>query len=197
MRLAVLVLAASALAAPATARAGRTEIIVGGGLVSPGTSDYRYQTEALGYDRRSFRLGYEVEVGALRALNYWLSVGPLARVYIGKLGAPYDDVPPIRTYGASLAARVEADLFPRPRIFLWADPSIGKGWIGPEGNIMSRGFWGVRAGVGIGTVREQWSVRFRIGWAYAPTHDKVTPWTGPFDFGGWLFQIDGVLRVLP
>lgn len=197
MRWSVLALTLGATSLPAIAHAGRTEVIVGVGIISPATSDYRNVTEALGYDRRGFRLAYEVEFGALHAFNYWLSVGPLARVFIGKLGAPYDALPSIQTYGGSIAARFEADLFPLPRLFLWADPSIGVGSIGIPDARNSVGFWGLRAGVGIGTGRERASVRFRVGYAYSPSFDKVTPWTGNFDFGGWLFQLDGVLRVLP
>jgi hypothetical protein len=197
MRPLVLALALGALVTPTEARAGRTEIVVGAGILSPGTSSYRYATEALGYDRRSFRLAYEVEAGFVHAFNYWLSVGPLARVYMGKLGAPYDDVPSIATYGGSIAARVEADLFPWPRLFLWCDPSIGIGSIGIPDARMTVGFWGLRGGVGIGTAHDKTSLRFRIGYAYAPTFDSVTPWTGSFDYGGWLFQLDGVLRVAP
>lgn len=192
-----LALAAGAIFAPAMARAGRTEVIVGGGINSPTSSDYRNVTEALGYDRRSFRHGYEIEAGVLHSFNYWLSAGPLARVYIGSLGAPYEGVQPIGTYGAALAARVEADLFPWPRLFVWFDPSIGLGSIGVPGDRTTLTFWGMRGGVGIGTAREKASIRFRIGYGAAPTFDKVSPWTGNFDFGGWLFQLDGVLRVLP
>jgi hypothetical protein len=197
MRALALAVVLGTISAPAVAHAGRTEVIIGGGINSPRPSDYRNATEALGYDRRNFRHGYEIEAGVLHAFNYWLSAGPLARVYLGSLAGPYDDVPWIRTNSAAIAARVEADLFPWPRLFLWADPSIGVGWIGVPGEEMTRGFWGFRAGVGIGSAREKASVRFRIGYSYAPTFNKVTPWTGTFDWGGWLFQLDGVLRVLP
>ena len=183
--------------APSTAHAARTEVIASAGIVSPGSSIYRDTTENLGYNRRNFRLAYVVEAGALRSLTYWLSVGPLLRFDYASLGAPYDGLPSIGVHAVSVAARVEADLFPWPRLFLWADPSFGNGWIGVPDARTSMLFWGVRGGVGIGTSRDKTSVRFRIGYAYAPTFDKVTEWTGTYNYGGWVFQLDGVLRVLP
>jgi hypothetical protein len=197
MRPWVFVLALGATLAPTRAHAGRNEILVGAGINSPAASNYRYATEALGYDRRGFRLAYEVEAGVLHSFNYWLSVGPLARVFIGKLGPPYDGVPAIDTYGGSIAARIEADLFPWPRLFVWCDPSVGVGSIGVTGAHNAVGFWGLRGGIGLGSTRDKSSIRFRIGYAYAPTFNIVTPWTGTFDYGGWLFQLDGVIRVSP
>jgi len=196
MRPLALVLALGAMCAPRVAH-GRTEIVVGGGLVSPRVSEYRAVTEALGYDRRDVRVSWELEAGALHAVTYWLSLGPLARFQYATLDPPYTDVQPITTFGASIAARVEADLYPSPRLFVWADPSYGIGSVGVPDRRMSNTFWGVRGGIGLGTARGKASVRFRIGYAYSPTTDMLSQWAGTFDYGGWLFQLDGVLRVLP
>jgi len=195
MRPSVLGLALGALLVHATAHAGRTEVIVGGGIVAPRPSDYRNVAEQLGYDRRAARLAYELEGGVLYSLNDRFSVGPVARFHYGELDAPYDELPSIGTYGVSLAARGEAELFPRPRIFLWAEPSYGRGWIGIPDARIANSFWGVRGGVGLGTSRDTAGLRFRLGYAYAPTTDLLSQWTGSFDWGGWVFQIDGVLRV--
>jgi hypothetical protein len=182
---------------PATAHAGRTEVVGSLGIIAPRPSPYRDNVERLGYDRKDYRNAFVVEFGALRSLNYWLSVGPFLRFDYSTLDAPYDAIPSIRSYAVSIAARVEADLFPWPRLFVWADPSYGHGWIGVPDAVVARGLWGVRGGIGIGMARDKQSLRFRIGYAYAPTTRPVSDWLGDFDYGGWLFQLDGVFRVAP
>lgn len=185
----------AAVVATPRARAERTEIVASAGVSFPVGSQYRAAAEALGYDRRSLRHVYEFEVGALRSLAWWISVGPFARVYAGRLGAPYEGVEPIDTWGASLAARVEIELHSWPRIFAWADPSIGLGSIGVPGARQTLGYWGYRGGLGFATARDATALRFRVGYGNAPTFDNVTVATGRFDYGGILVLVDGVLRV--
>jgi hypothetical protein len=184
-------IALAILAWGATASARPTEVVATVGILSPTPSTYRYNAEALGYDRRGFRHVYEAEIALMQSFSWWLSVGPVARFYYGDLSSPYDGVPSIATYAGSLGARTEVDLFPRPRLFLWMDPSVGVGKIGSN----SVALWGVRGGVGIGSVRSATALRFRFGWGSAPTFQPVTATSGDFNFGGFMFQLDGVLRV--
>lgn len=176
-------------AAPTAARP--TEIIASAGIVSPATSQYRSAAETLGYDRRGFRHVYEGELGVVHSFAWWLSVGPVARFYYGDLASPYEPVPAIGIYAASLAARAEVELFPSPRLFLWADPSFGVGVVGDR----TVSLWGLRGGIGIGTARGVGGLRFRMGYGEAPTFANVTPNTGTFNYGGFIFMLDGVLRV--
>ncbi len=190
-------LAICACARPASARP--TEAIVSIGILAPSRQypDFRSNTEALGYDRHSrLKLSYEVEVGGLQSLTYWLSVGPIVRGYFGRMGAPYDGVPPISTNAGTIGARVEMDLFPWPRLLFWAEPSIGAGQIGTSESKTTVGLWGIRGGFGIGSARDKASLRFRLGYSWAPTFQAVTPVSGTFNWGGFSLQIDGVLRVL-
>lgn len=182
--LAVLLWSASAAARP-------TEVVASAGILSPTPSPYRYNAEALGYDRRGFRHVYEGEIALMQSLAYFASLGPVARFYYGDLSPPYEGVPRIVTYAGSVGARFDLDLFPYPRLFLWADPSIGVGEIGSK----TVAFYGLRAGVGIGSERARSSVRFRFGYAWSPTFKPVTATSGDFNFGGFMFQLDGVFRV--
>jgi hypothetical protein len=183
------VLFATGVASPASARP--TEVVTSLGIVSPTTSPYRYVAETLGYDRRGFRHVYEAEAAVLHGFTYWLSVGPVARFYYGDLSSPYEPVPAIATYAGSLGARAEVELFPSPRLFLWADPHLGVGVVGDK----TLALWGVRGGVGIGSARSATGLRFRIGYGESPTFNPVTANAGPFNYGGFIFQLDGVFRV--
>jgi len=176
--------------------AARSEVIVAAGFVSPNRSDFRTATELLGYGRRGTRSDPEFEIGYLRAANDWLTLGPIARLYAGRMGPPYADVPPIQTWGGSIAARVEVDVFSWPRLFFWADPSIGLASIGAPGASKTMWFGGIRGGVGLGMGRENAvGVRLRAGLSYSPVFGKVTESAGVFDFGGFVLQLDGVFRV--
>lgn len=168
-----------------------TEVVASAGILSPTPSVYRSTAETLGYDRRGFRYVYEGELALLQALPWGISVGPLVRFYYGDLSSPYEGVPRIVTFAGSIGARVELDLNAYPRLFLWADPSIGVGQVGSR----TAGFWGFRGGVGLGSLRDAASLRFRIGYASAPTFRDITASTGPFNFGGFMFELDGVFRV--
>lgn len=176
---------------PGRGAARPTEIIASAGIVSPTTSPYRYSAEFLGYDRRGFRHVYEAEALLVHQVAWWLSIGPLARFYYGDLDSPYRPIPSIPTYAGSVGARAEFDLFPSPRLFLWTDPSFGIGAVGDK----TVAFWGFRGGVGIGSARGATGLRFRIGYGEAPTFGSVTASGGPFNYGGFIFQLDGVFRV--
>jgi hypothetical protein len=175
-----LVLFATSVATEAAARP--TELVVSAGIVSPTTSTYRTYAEILGYDRRGFRHVYEAETALLHGFTYWLSIGPVARFYYGDLSSPYE---------WSVGARAEVELFPSPRLFLWMDPSFGIGAVGDK----TVAFYGVRGGVGIGSTRSATGLRFRIGYGESPTFRDITSTTGPFNYGGFVFQLDGVFRV--
>ncbi|MBI2393893.1 MAG: hypothetical protein HYV09_30255 [Deltaproteobacteria bacterium] len=197
MRFCLGVAAALLALLPAPAGAARSEVYASAGIVAPygPYPSYRFNAELLGYDRGSVRTDFIGELGYLRAVNWWLTVGPVARFYVGRLSAPYDGVAPIDLYAASIAARFEADLYPWPRLFLWFDPSIGVGSIGAEDARKTLGYWGLQGGLGIGTSRDKSGVRFRAGWGYAPTFVDVTPLAGTHHFGGFMFMLDGVLHV--
>lgn len=189
-----------ALTVAPTARAARSEVIASVGMIAPRSvyPSYRWQAEyLLGYGSRGFRNDFEGEVGYLRELTPWLTLGPVARVYVGRMSAPYEGVAPIDTWAGSLAARADIDLFSWPRLFLWADPSLGVGIVGVPDARQTQLFWGFRAGVGIGMARSNpAALRFRIGYGYAPTFgSNVTPLSGQYDWGGLSFQLDGVFRV--
>lgn len=191
MRAAIALACVASVTWGATASARPTEVVATAGILSPTPSLYRQSAETLGYDRRGFRHVYEAEVALVQSLSWWATVGPVARFYYGDLSPPYDGVPRIPTYAGSLGARFELDVFPYPRLFLWTDPSIGAGAVGERTLVL----WGIRGGVGIGSVRNAASVRFRFGYAHAPTFENVTADGGPFNFGGFFFQLDGAFRV--
>ncbi len=179
-----------------SARAARSELLVSGGLVVPTPSDYRYGGEFLGYGSRGMRPDLGFEVGYLRGVTSWLTVGPVARFHAGQMSAPYGGLEPLDLWGAALGVRAEADVFRYPRLFFWLEPALGKGWIGVPDARKSVSFFDVRGGVGLGTLRDApVSLRLRVGWSYAPTFDVVTPMAGAFNYGGLVFLLDGVVRV--
>lgn len=183
------------LLATSSAHASRTELLVAAGIVEPNESPYRTDAEALGYDRHALRQAYEGEVTLLRAVAPWASLGPVARVFAGRLGAPYDGVEPISTVAGSIGVRGEIELYHWPRLFIWADPSIGVGSIGVANAHQTLSTWGMRGGIGVGSTPGAASLRFRMGFAYSPTFKGVTPDTGIFDFGGFVFLLEGAFRV--
>lgn len=185
-----------ALMVTPAAHAARSEIVVSAGMIAPATSDYRFSAEVLGYGRRNIRSNGEAELGFLVSPIPWLSLGPLARLHAGSMGSPYGGVPAIETWGGSLAARAEVDVFTWPRLFLWLDPSLGLGSIGVPNARKTVVFPGFRAGIGVGMAhKSNYAVRVRAGWAYAPTLTKVTETSGTYDFGGFVLQLDGVFHV--
>ena len=115
---------------------------------------------------------------------------------IGRLGAPYDGVTPITTDAAFLCVRAEAAVFDWPRLFFWGDAGLGTTFIGQSGAYFRGGAWQVRGGVGMRLGTDAGGARLRIGYGTAPTFSKVTPFTGTFDFGGFVLALDGVFRVL-
>jgi hypothetical protein len=179
---------------PAAPRGRPTEIVASFGLNAPTPSRFRTAAEELGYDRRGLRHVYEGEVGALHSPAWWLSVGPVVRGAFGRLGAPYDGVAPIDLAAGTLGARVEAEIFPWPRFFVWMEPSIGVARIAIDQSSKSVGLWQVRGGFGVATARDFASARFRIGWGTGPTFREIGD-AGVLDFGGVLFLFDGVIRV--
>lgn len=186
-----------ALTVAPAAHAARSEVIASVGTIAPANSEYRFAAEyGLNYGRNGQRNDYEGEVGYLREATSWLTVGPVARLYWGRMRAPYDGIPALELWAGSLAARAEIDLLKWPRLFVWADPSLGLGSIGVPDARKTLGFWGIRGGVGIGSRRDApWGLRLRVGYGYAPTFSPVTDLTGTFEWGGVMFMLDGVFRV--
>lgn len=179
-----------------SARAARSELLVSAGVVVPSPSDYRYSAEFLGYGSSGMRPDLGGEVGYLRGVTSWLTVGPVARIHAGQMSAPYGGLEPLDLWGAALGLRAEADVFRYPRLFFWLEPAIGKGWIGVPDLRKSVSFYDLRGGVGLGMLRDApVSLRLRVGWSYAPTFDVVTPMAGTYNYGGLLFHLDGVFRV--
>lgn len=178
------------------AHAAPAEIYASFGPLSPSNSPFRSAALALGYDAAGYRLLYEAEVGALfTAFDPHLVIGPILRVDLGRLGAPYQGVDPIRTDAAWLAVREELALYRWPRVILWADEAIGASSIGSAGSYATRATWGVRGGLGLRIGNQRPAVRFRVGYSYAPTFSRVSDYGGGFDFGGIFVALDGVLRV--
>lgn len=185
-----------ALGAVPNAHAARSEVQLTAEVVVPTPSDYRYSAEALGYGSRGIRPDFGAELAYLRGLTPWLSVGPVARFHAGRMSAPYDGLDALGLWGASLGVRAEADVFRYPRLFFWAEPALGEGFIGVADARKAAGYWEVRGGAGFGTLRDQpVSVRLRVGWSWAPTFSTVTAMAGSFNYGGLLFLLDGVFRV--
>jgi hypothetical protein len=93
------------------------------------------------------------------------------------------------------AARAEVTFFDYPRLFVWLDPSIGVGRIGvPDAHATVYTF-GLRGGLGIAGEIQKLILRFRVGYGVAPTFESVTATGGKFDFGGFVFAIDGGFRA--
>lgn len=191
-----ILLALTAASPDSGARPPRSELHVSAGMVVPSPSDYRYSAEFLGYGSRGMRPDFGGEVGYVRGLSSWLGLGPMLRVHAGQMSAPYGGLEPLQTWGAALGVRAEADVFRYPRLFFWLEPALGTGLIGVPDARKSVSFYDVRGGVGLGTLRDdRLSLRLRVGWSYAPTFDVVTPLAGKFNYGGLVFQLDGVFRV--
>ncbi len=187
----------AAAAASTSARAVQTELVGGLGVEAPALSDYRGAANSVGYGLSYPRLAYEAELGARFAVAFdrklWL--GPIARLNVHRMGAPYDGLDPIWAEGAYLALREEYLFAKFPPLFLWADEGYGFGRIGASGQYTTVKTWGVRAGVGIRLGWPEHALRARVGWSWAPTLDPIGG-AGNYDFGGFIFTIDGVLRVV-
>jgi hypothetical protein len=166
-------------------------------IIEPANSDYRSAAEQLGYDRRSIRQGYAIEGGTLFRLGSRFAVGPFARLHLSRFGAPYGGVDPIDVYAFSLAARAELAAVLYPRIFLWFEPRVGAAAFVSSGHT-SVGFYGLGGGVGLaGPITKSFALRLRLGYSLEPSLKPVTPNGGNFDFGGYLFALDGVFGEMP
>lgn len=188
---------ASATQTDAAGRAVATEIVGSFGLVAPARSDYRTAAQALGYALDYPRVAYEGELGARFAVafdrKFW--IGPIVRLHVDHLGAPYDGLDPIWAESLTGGAREEFTFARFPPLFLWMDETFGVARVGRSGAYATLKAFDVRGGVG---VRMGWSshaLRLRVGWSYGPTMGNVTDSAGGYDFGGLVVALDGVLRV--
>ena len=196
-RLAVLASVASLIAlATRDSAAMPIEPFVAGGIVAPTASNYRNAAQQLGYEHSKTKLNFDVELGALFGIAFdnRLWIGPALRFDIGRMGAPYDGIDPIRTDAASFALREELQLFRWPKFLLWVDESVGLGRIGTSDASKTLPLWGVRFGLAFRIGNQQPAMRLRFGYGIVPTFSPVTG-AGRYDFGGFVFAIDGVLRV--
>ena len=183
----------------ATARessAAPIEPFVGFGIVAPTNSAYRGAAGQLGYDHGNTKFNFDGELGALFAVAFdnRLAIGPALRFDIGRMGAPYGGIDAIRTDAASLAAREELTLFRWPKIILWVDESLGVARIGTSNANRVLPLWGVHFGLGLRIGNQRPALRMRFGYGFSPTIGSVAG-DGKYDFGGFVFAIDGVLRV--
>jgi hypothetical protein len=166
-------------------------------IVEPANSDYRSAAEQLGYDRRSIRQGYAIEGGTLFRIGSRFAVGPFARLHLSRFGAPYGGVDPIDVYAFSLAARAELAAVLYPRIFLWFEPTVGAGAFVSTGHT-TVGLYGARGGIGLaGPITKYFALRLRLGYSLEPSMKPVTANAGKFDFGGYVFALDGVFGEAP
>ncbi len=174
------------------------EFFVSAAAIAPSNSDYRSAAYLLGYDAHKNRFSWEAEAGVLRPVAWGgrFAIGGLLRADIGRLGAPYDGVEPIRTDALFLAVRQELVLVGWPRIFLYADEGFGLARFGVSGSHRLVATPAVRGGFGLRIGNQPTAARLRIGYAWAPTLANVSAEGGKYDFGGWIFSLDGVLRVL-
>jgi hypothetical protein len=172
------------------------EPFVSAGIVAPKASPYRAAAQQLGYENGNTKFNFDAELGALFAVAWenrvW--VGPALRFDIGRMREPYTGMDPIRTDSASLAMREELQLFRWPKILLWVDESLGFGRIGTSDANKTVPFWGVRFGLALRIGNQRPAARLRFGYAIAPTFSSIAA-GGKYDFGGFVFAIDGVLRV--
>jgi hypothetical protein len=178
------------------ASAAPIEPFVSGGIVTPTTSQYRSTAWQLGYDRGSPKVNFTAEGGVLFAIAFdnRLWIGPALRFDIGRIGAPYGGVDPIRTDAASIAVREELDVFRWPKILLWMDQSLGLGRIGTSAAHTTVPFWGLRFGLALRVGNQRPAMRLRFGYATEPTFSGIAN-GGNYNFGGFVFVLDGVLRV--
>jgi hypothetical protein len=166
-------------------------------IVEPARSDYRTVVEALGYDRRSTKQAYAFEGGTLFRLGSRFAIGPFGRMQVNRLGPPYAGVEPIDIYAFSVSARAELAAVLFARIFFWAEPTIGAAAFVSSGNKTVTS-WGGRGGLGLaGTVSKYVALRVRLGYALEPSFKPVTAYAGKFDFGGYIFALDGVFGEAP
>jgi hypothetical protein len=179
------------------ARAVQTELVGGLGIEAPAASDYRSAANALGYGLGYPRLAYEAELGARFAVAFdrRLWIGPIFRANVHRMGAPYDGMDPLWAEGYFAAMREEFLFAKYPPLFLWADESIGLARIGASGSYANMASLGIRGGLGIRIGWPEHALRARIGYGWSPTLSNIA-YGGKYDFGGVMFTIDGVLRVV-
>ncbi len=182
---------------PAASHTHSMEVVASLGTLLPSHSPFRSASVALGYDDEGVINAYEAEATVQLPVAWRdrISIGPIARYQYDRLHARYGGLDPIANDSAWLGAREEAVVYDWPRFFVWADQTLGIASIGPSGSRTTIGAWGVRGGIGVRVFSDTIGARFRLGFAYAPSMARVTDPTGGYDYGGFMFAIDGVLRV--
>jgi hypothetical protein len=183
--------------ASGAASAKNVEVVASFATMVPAHSPYRTAANGLGYADEGMTNGWEGEVGALFGVAYHdlVSVGPVLRIGVDRMQSRYGGLESIAADSGFAGLREEVTVFYWPRFFVWADESIGLGSVGTPGARVTLGAYGLRGGLGLRVGGEKIGARFRIGYSYAPTFVRVTDPTGGYDFGGFMFAIDGVIRV--
>lgn len=173
-----------------------TEIVAGIGLNAPVDSDYRGAANQLGYGLSYPRLAYEAELGARFAVlfHHRIWVAPLVRFYAHRMSPSYEGLDTIWAEGLFGALREEYRFADYPPLFIWVDEGYGVGRVGAAGSYTTVSAWQVRCGAGIRLGWSDKALRARVGWAWSPTSQNIGG-AGNYDFGGFVFTIDGVLRV--
>ena len=180
-----------------TVRAAPIEPFVSLGIQAPSNSTYRIAAQQLGYGTGYPRLAYEAELGALMPVGFdgALWIGPLARLHVERQPAAYDGLDALATDAGYLGLREELAIYHWPRFFLWLDESCGVGRIGAGDTHKTMLVTAITGGVGLRMGLQPTAFRLRVGYAWAPTFSSVTDVAGKYDFGGFMFAIDGVFRV--
>jgi len=192
-----LAIASIVLLASGVGSAKNVEVEASLATIVPAGSPYRTALKRLGYADEGLNNGYEGEAAAQFAIGYHdlVSIGPVARLGFNRMKSRYEDLAVISADYGSLGIREEFIVFWYPRFFLWADQSFGIGSIGPSGSRRAYATFAGRGGLGLRVFNDSIGVRFRIGYSFSPTLVRVTDPTGGYDFGGFVFSIDGVIRV--
>jgi len=183
--------------ASSVASAVPTELVAGLGIQSPTLSDYRGVANQLGYGLQYPRIAYEAELGARFAVLFdrKLWIAPLVRLNVNRMAAAYDGLDTIWAEGLFAALREEYRFADFPPLFVWVDEGFGVGRVGSAGAYAKVTAWQARCGVGLRLGWPEYALRARIGYAWAPTFQTIAG-AGNYDFGGVIFTIDGVLRVV-
>jgi len=193
---------ATTCASMSTAHATPVDLEVGFGGVAPYQSAWRASTDYLGYGVGITRLSYEIDTAAMFVIPRdfglgasALSIGPVLRGHWAHLYAPYAGVDPIDAVAAFTGVRQELRLLGFPRLYLWLDETLGGGSVGqPRGHSTSLAY-GIRGGLAFNVGTDDISVRVLAGYSYSESFRVIAPGQGLFEWGGFVFGLEGYFRA--
>jgi hypothetical protein len=185
-----------------TASSAPVDVEAGLAVNTPVPSSYRNDVEALGYDVGLTRLAGEAEGRAAFFVHSdfglgddALSIGPVLRAHWAHLYSPYPGVASIDAWAGFAGVREQLFFLSYPRLFFWADETLGAGIVGADRGHGTSFAWGVRGGIGVELGSPSHGARLTFGYALSQSTQPVTNLTGTYDWGGFIFGLEGYFRA--